>query len=1015
MTSATQRSESDAGNPRVRFECAGEMAKKACCAVLALAALTAVSDDVTLTSFTTIPQFFSVEKVVWQTADGEKTAWGPYNGGTAVAHIKHVGGSASMSENSDQLNFFGMIVELSDRTTWALIKQNANKIAISSRGVDVKSGRYFLTCNESATIELAVDQTWTGSHTTGNTYFNVGNIDNPNTPLVAADDVTALTIGGRLQAALYGHDNQLSAVAVTVKDSAMLRLPDTSDARLGAAKLVLQDSGVRMAFGDTAEVSGWYYPVGGAWNPVDITAIDHSHLAPVVELRDGAGFSANNGVYGLTNLCVSGTGMSAISGSLTFTQAVTRVTFMDAGAALSMETTNCVAGVAGCTLEVVGDGTLSLSDPAAFSAIDVASGATVALGGRMAQTSLAGAGTVSVSAGASVYLRPSDMTDFTGILTVDGGTLVLDAPLPEGRVTVNAGSVLYGSTDRLVVTDYVRTDATLTVGPGEVLRVFGNGLTAATALKLKAGMLRFENSATVGAAIEIVKDTSYIETAALAVTGSITGALTSNIPVSGRETASVTGTATRGPGCIRFSGGGTWNMYRPNSFLTLDGSVWFCGGTYTFRNTSCGLHYTVKNTGTWGRRWLVTDGAKIQISGYNAAYSTDLRVSGLECAYNQESYVSVLEVRDGGEIDVNENSAIQLSYLQATGRLVVGDGGVVRVKATTGHIRLGHSVTTIGVVELREGGLIETCMPFMHGTYAGKQTYQTCGRFLWKGGTVKLGSNFPETEGALFRNLSMVNADWTDVNGSLRTWVKILGDTCTLDLTDLPARETPLRNVPAGLERSEWFGTGTLTVKGGKPFVMQSMPNDVTLRIKGAGTQVILPENVEIHDYATRCATEDTGAGSLQYTTLDTCLANLSLKEFVSAGRGVVLSNAAASCEISIGTVSVPAGGAFVNAGTLVSLAAVAVTNLVFAENAILGDAGGANVFDVQGDITLPSTTLGYEAFGNPGDLAYRAGGSVVGSPATWTKAGGRRRDVKVDGEAGTIRLLGYGMAFVIR
>jgi len=286
--------------------------------VLVLVAQMAVAESATLTSFKTIPQNFALDSEVWKTASDIATSWGPYNDGTTIAHVKNVGASASSSYCWAKVNFGGLIIDLSDRTTWSLLEQKAEKLTIGAEGVDVRNGRYFLGAKDDAFVELTANQTWTGSHATGFTYFNIGDISGqmPNTPLVAADGVTSLTIGGRLQAAIYGHDNQLSAVTVTVKDSAMLRLPDTADARLGAAKLVLADAGQRMAFGSLAEEKAWYYPAASAWKPVDIVAIDHDHLAPVVELKDGAGFSAENGLYGLTNLCVSGTAGSTVTGDL---------------------------------------------------------------------------------------------------------------------------------------------------------------------------------------------------------------------------------------------------------------------------------------------------------------------------------------------------------------------------------------------------------------------------------------------------------------------------------------------------------------------------------------------------------------------------------------------------------------------------------------------------------------------------------------------------------------------------
>ena len=861
----------------------------------------AFADTTTLHSKEAIPEYMGLSKEVWTNDVGTVSKWADYNDGNTIAHIRHIGGSGSQSMTSGDFNFYGLDIELSSRTTLSMWRHDSGAFAVGAGGINVRSGNYNIGCgNKDAqmTLKLTADQTWTGSNASGATYLHVGGLGKKDgtsllcplkSRLVAAEGVTSLRIDGKLQAMLYSPDNDLSSVTVTVADSALLFLSDLVDARLNAAKLVLSGSGNRMAFGATSasEAKPWFYPMSDSFATTNIVEIDHAHLAPVVELNAGAGFSANGGVWGLTNLVVSGASdsVSTISGSLTFAQPTTKIEF-SSGATLSLDTDNAAADGVSPGFVLSGSGTLCVRDVAPFTgAVEVGEGTTfkvvTAAGDAVSYPgTITGAGALAVDATAQeVYLPSTALASFTGTIRVLGGTLVLDAPLADGRLTVAEGAtVVYGS-DSLVVTDAVRTETKITVGTDQTLRVFGNGLTAATTVELNGGTLRFESTATVASPISLVADASAIETAAASVTGTITGKFTSSLP--GEATYdSGTGTRIRGEGCVKLSGGGEFTN-RPNKLFSEDGTVWFCGGEWKFRNVNCGLTYSKTDSGTYGRKWLVTDGAKLVVSGYNENYRSVLQARGLNCSWDGTKE-SVVEVRDGGTVEFGTYSRLMLGYMQATGRLVVGKDGVVKATETTAEIRFGYSTTTTGIIELGSGGVLETCVPFIHAMSSNSENYQMQGRFYWNGGTLKIGAKFPASEATLFRNSGKTS--WDSANNSLRTWVKVMGDDCTLDLTDLPERETALANVPAGLQRSEWFGTGRLTVKGGRPFTFQSLPNGITLRAEGEGTQILIPSSVEIHDYEKCVANEIVKAGKLVYETLSNCLSTLTAKLEVAGG-----------------------------------------------------------------------------------------------------------------------------------
>ena len=183
-------------------------------------------------------------------------------------------------------------------------------------------------------------------------------------------------MAGALNAGLYGPDNELGNVTVTVSDTAKLWLFDIADARLNAKKLVLSGDGVHMAFGGVSPVKGWAATAAKAYAPTNVVAMDNFHLAPEVELANGADVTAKGGIYAVSNLVVSGTGGSVISGDLTFTQAVSRVTFATTGASLELTTANAVAGGLSAGFAVAGPGTLKVVDLAPFTgAFDVSDGA----------------------------------------------------------------------------------------------------------------------------------------------------------------------------------------------------------------------------------------------------------------------------------------------------------------------------------------------------------------------------------------------------------------------------------------------------------------------------------------------------------------------------------------------------------------------------------------------------------------------------------------------------------------
>ena len=584
-------------------------------------------------------------------------------------------------------------------------------------------------------------------------------------------------------------------------------------------------------------------------------------------------------------------------------------------------------------------------------------------------------------------------------------------------MTVNGGAVTYSSNDPLLVTDAVRSEASITVSSNETLSVYGNGLTAATALTLAGGTVKFFTDATVASPVTVTRPGSKFRTDALAVTGTVAGVITASIP-GNDETA---GLQMRGPGCIRLTGGGNFSG-KANPFHLYEGSAVFDDGTWTFHNClAAGCHYTAQkdknSSSTCGKRWTIRNSAVFRIDGYNSGFTTTLAAYGHahSSSYSYESYIDII---DGGTVELGNHAHLLAGNYMARGTIRVANGGVVKLTSTTSRIILGSSVTAWGILRLEEGGRIELSSPIIRKHRSDQVAWQPQGQFIWNGGTLKVNSNFSASEATLLRlDGTAPSSDDPAVLKGLRIWTKIMGENCVLDLSDLPDRETPLANVPIDNDRAEWFGTGTLTVKGGKPFTMNSFGSGLGLVLEGDGTTVTFPDAAQFHDYATRVATQNVEPGSARYSTFTNLLADVSLKSFAAKGCGVRLVSENATNTLTVAEAAAAAGGEFAN-DTIVFPGGLEITNLTFAAGSVLVGNGAAAPLSVVGDIALPNAAMLYSVSSGGGSsefTAFTAGGSLTGTPASWTKVGGRNFKPVVNAVAKTIGFVKTGTLVVIQ
>ena len=238
----------------------------------------------------------------------------------------------------------------------------------------------------------------------------------------------------------------------------------------------------------------------------------------------------------------------------------------------------------------------------------------------------------------------------------------------------------------------------------------------------------------------------------------------------------------------------------------------------------------------------------------------------------------------------------------------------------------------------------------------------------------------------------------------------------------------PMDNMPDEFRFGEWYGNGTLAVKGGKSIYMRSMPNDINVRLEGDGTKVILPNDARFFDYA-KCVQycvwrrPYSGSGtdsSDNYSSYDLGLEveGLSVPTLTVTNGAPSIRNLMASRTVAVGAASVLADGVWDNA-TTVDSALATIGSLAFADNAIWHVTlnGAETVARTFAPLTLPST-LRYQFGGTGkfcGEIPLISGATALAEP-TWTAASPTRQylpQLTADGTG--IFLRGFGTTIVVR
>lgn len=933
---------------------------------------------------------------------------------------------------SDAHKLYGLTVDqTAGVTSEKCYVDGAGTFQFAEGGVRVLSGNLWVSkTSYDPKVYLAANQTWSGGDTKL-THFGVGagQGDGTKATLFPVTRLTSrLTIEKNLAVWLYSPSNNFAGVDVTVRYPARLVLPDVNDARLRASTLTLEGDGEALPLAKSFGYSDW-----SGYDPTTVAFLDADHIADALVLKDGADLRPGAPtVFDLPSVTATGAAgsKSEIAGPLVFSREQTAIA-VDDGVTLSISGDNAVAPGVTASLTVTGAGTLELS-PGLNGTVNLdETSKLVLLGNGKHAAVIAGGFSLEVRASGVAMLGSCDLGGYTGAyIDVTAGVMELgamaDLPPAVKLRTSGEGKVVFGSSDGLdpsriegtknyvvdtsTITDRIRTEKSITVGEGEILHVRGSGLTAATELIVDGGTVCFEvDGATIGSPVSVTAG-SWIRTAAESIVGTISGAVTAEVA---RSTGPTNYLWVVGPGCVVFAGGGAFTGAKSGLRVEENASVKLTHGDYTF--TECELiletHGTTTSNprGSSGKYIGVVDGGNLKVLKGTKTEMCGLQVNALDdgSSYFKES---LFEVGSGCTVELGSRVHAWLGSRQALGRICVS-GGTLKIG---GYVYLGWTDMGTGVIEVN-GGTLELS-DSLRRLDVMSANYQTQGRIDLSNATVKVSSAFPKSEKYLIRNLY---SDRDNLKKRLRVWTRISG-ACTLDLTDLSAARTePLANVPAEFDRAEWFGTGTLTVKGGKTFVMNSVADGVGLRLADDGTSVILPENAQVFDCATCEATKNVIPYKDQYSTTNTCLRDLSLPTLSVAGLGVSLHNERADRTVSVGQVLAEAGGCFDTADTLCGAGAYEVTNLTFAENAIFGTRSDAPTLAIGGTVSFPSALGLYVRKGVSGGgslCALRAATGIEGDPL-WTPVDGslRSRTVRLVPTAGEVWIDASGLMLLVR
>lgn len=865
-------------------------------------------------------------------------------------------------------------------------------------------------------LRISANQTWSGP-AEGTAYANLG-LGRPTfssywqAPLVVDAAVTELGICGHLNVWFSSPSNDLSGVDVTVTAPARVYLPydypadsRTFDAQIRAKSLTLSGEGDGMLpLGGT--VANYTSPNAKLSM---LRSLDAGHLAPILVLKDGADLTAASAVdFAIPSVTVDG-GESVISGPFVVKQAETSVALAD-DAVLALAGNFTEEGVS-AALTVTGTGTLIVNTDGYALSGAVTLGPDVALrltGSRAGEFRFTGGKSLTITpSGDGVLYLSSSFFEAAGFekVAVTTGTVLLEDRSFTSRVDGDC-EIVYGEDDLLIVTDKVRTETAITVEKNKPLRIYGNGLTAGTALTFGGGTnLVFMRSATVSSSIAMTA-TAIVCCGDSSVIGTISGAVT-NPDNSGQRAFTV-----YGPGSIVLSGG--WSLGNEGGFkvnyegsLTLTGDKEYKTGNWSM---SCGI--AADNTKKTNGRYLgVRDGARLTF-GENAG--TDKRdiFDLAPCLNGDYNATCTFEVGPGGTVEFPARAGVYFGGNQSFAQTVIS-GGTVKIRKNS-YFCLAHGGYSHGKLNLRAGTL-ELASPI-------RLNESTDNSFVeWTGGTIKIAADF--TGDSLVSGVfsSTKNSGDPVVEGSRRLAFALNGE-CTIDLSECPYEV--FTNMTDTTNRGEWYGTGTLVVKGGKTLLMRSMPDSVGVRVEGDGTKVMIDSKTRIFDNE-KCKANCVfrrpyNSSKVEYSSAEAEVSGLHLTAFTLANGAGNMENADPVRTVSVDTAVVAEGGVWSNVSTLLD-DGIAFGDLEFLVGSVLSAKVAGNVTPTRaltGALKLADgeINLRVDRDGEPAgtDLTvFTAAGGISGAP-TWVSSK-KSWTAEIDGDSLLMSFIGKGLMLLFK
>ena len=709
--------------------------------------------------------------------------------------VEKVNASGSFSFNS--MKFWGLKWNVSVKR-WASF---SGDLHFEGGGVEMPMSGGMLSLGDlnGSSPYLTSSQTWTGPES-GRAHFAFGHDDYLNYYKVSANGnwCPEWTLEKGMNVWLTW-TNQFTKTDVTVKYPARIWLEKkwtTSNVAyeggpaLRAKTLTLSGDGVMWEAGGTASYGHRYK------TPELEPEMNSLTVSPSLTLKDGADLLGRSAGWDIPTLAVTGTGESAFDGSWKFRRATTDVSIAS-GAVLAL-TGDVADGGVSAGLNVTGSGELKL-DPSTFRLTGpLTLGANVTLvlaghgefshridGGKEIRIESDGNSPTNV-----VSLRAAALAGFTGSrVTVASGKAIVDAKagvsvVEDGGTRIDLSAA---SGDAWVVTDAVREEAEITVGSGETLYICGNGLTAATALILNGGRVAFLRSAAIGSPVTLA-DSSSIGSENVSTIGTLLGRIDG-------VCESAKSLALKGAGTVNFAGGGRFENVE----------VYVKAGSANLMSNRFDIAYA--GWGVYEGDYLgIRDGAFV-----NCPWKSTGGVFG--CTVRpKEGYKSVVEVCTNSTVCCNQNNTFYLGRYGSDGVLRIS-GGTVEINHGT-QIYVGHTAGCRGVIEMNDG-LFLTDQSFRVGSGAS-------GRIVWRGGRIKLRSEFWTYAGNGSRYFDGTSSNLT---------FTIAGPDCVLDLNGAPAFTNVVANsLNAGSWR--WEDGGRLTVTNGGVFVMNRFPENGCVAVK---------------------------------------------------------------------------------------------------------------------------------------------------------------------------------------